>query len=52
MGADIEFMLSCDDELLPASEFFPLEGAIGCDERQIEQDSGEYALAEIQTRTI
>ncbi len=48
MGADIEFMLSCDDELLPASEFFPLSGAVGCDERQIEQDSGEFALAEIR----
>lgn len=48
IGADIEFMLSCDDELLPASEFFPLEGAVGCDERQIEQDSGEFALAEIR----
>ncbi|WP_241254386.1 YheC/YheD family protein [Brevibacillus sp. SYP-B805] len=48
MGADIEFMLSCDDDLLPASTFFPLEGPIGCDARQIEQDSGEYALAEIR----
>ncbi len=48
MGADIEFMLSCDDELLPANTFFPIEGPIGCDERQIEQDSGEYALAEIR----
>lgn len=48
LGADVEFMLSCDDELIPASEFFPLEGPIGCDERQIEQDSGEYALAEIR----
>lgn len=48
MGADIEFMLSCDGELLPASEFFPLEGALGCDERQIERDSGEFALAEIR----
>ena len=48
MGADIEFMLSCDDELLPASTFFPIEGDVGCDERQIEQDSGEYALVEIR----
>lgn len=48
LGTDVEFMLSCDDELIPASEFFPLEGPIGCDERQIEQDSGEYALAEIR----
>ena len=48
LGADIEFMLNCDDELIPASEFFPVEGPIGCDERQIEQDSGEYALAEIR----
>lgn len=48
MGADVEFMLSCDDELLPASTFFPIEGAVGCDERQIEKDSGEYALAELR----
>nr|WP_295969693.1 YheC/YheD family protein [uncultured Bacillus sp.] len=48
IGADIEFMLSCDNELLPASEFFPLEGQVGCDERQIEQDSGDFALAEIR----
>lgn len=48
LGADIEFMLSCDGELLPTSDFFPVEGPIGCDERQIEQDSGEYALAEIR----
>lgn len=48
MGADVEFMLSCDGELLPASTFFPIVGEVGCDERQIEQDSGEYALAEIR----
>ncbi|WP_075981209.1 putative amidoligase domain-containing protein [Bacillus massilinigeriensis] len=48
IGTDVEFMLSCDDSLLPASDFFPVEGSIGCDERQIEQDSGEYALAEIR----
>jgi hypothetical protein len=48
IGADIEFMLSCDHELLPASTFFPVEGAVGCDARQIEQDSGEYALVEIR----
>ncbi|SFA77914.1 MULTISPECIES: YheC/YheD family protein [unclassified Bacillus (in: firmicutes)] len=48
IGADVEFMLSCDNELLPASDFFPLEGPIGCDERQIEQDSGDYALVELR----
>ncbi|MFC0272712.1 YheC/YheD family protein [Metabacillus herbersteinensis] len=48
IGADVEFMLSCDDELLAASTFFPVEGAVGCDERQIEKDSGEYALAELR----
>lgn len=48
IGADIEFMLSCDHELLPASTFFPVEGDVGCDERQIEKDSGEYALVEIR----
>lgn len=48
MGADIEFMVSCDEQLLPASTFFSLQGGVGCDERQIEQDSGEYALAEIR----
>ncbi|WP_245975357.1 putative amidoligase domain-containing protein [Oceanobacillus chungangensis] len=48
IGADIEFMLSCDQELLPASTFFPIEGDIGCDDRQIEKDSGEYALVEIR----
>jgi hypothetical protein len=48
LGADIEFMLRCDGDLIPASAFFPLEGSVGCDERQIEQDSGEYALAEIR----
>lgn len=48
MGADVEFMLFCNGDLLPASDFFPIEGSIGCDERQIEQDSGEYALAEIR----
>jgi hypothetical protein len=48
IGADVEFMVSCDGELIAASRFFPLEGPIGCDERQIEQDSGEYALAEIR----
>ncbi|KMM36902.1 putative amidoligase domain-containing protein [Guptibacillus hwajinpoensis] len=48
IGADIEFMLSCDNELLPASTFFPIQGSVGCDERQIEQDSGQYALAELR----
>lgn len=48
MGADIEFMLSCDAELLPASTFFAPGGEVGCDERQIEQDSGDYALVEIR----
>lgn len=48
IGADVEFMLSCDNELLPASDFFPIEGPIGCDERQIEQDSGDYALVELR----
>jgi len=50
IGADVEFMLSCDGELLPASTFFSLEGAVGCDERQLEQDSGEYALVEIRPK--
>jgi hypothetical protein len=50
MGADIEFMLSCDDELLPASTFFSTGGEVGCDERQIEQDSGDYALVEIRPK--
>jgi hypothetical protein len=48
IGADIEFMLSCNHEFLPASTFFPIEGDVGCDERQIEKDSGEYALVEIR----
>ena len=48
LGADVEFMLSCEGELLPASDFFPIDGGVGCDARQIEQDSGEYALAEIR----
>jgi hypothetical protein len=48
MGADLEFMLSNEGELLPANTFFPVTGPIGCDERQIEQDSGQYALAEIR----
>ena len=48
IGADIEFMLSCDNELLPASTFFPIQGTVGCDERQIEKDSGQYALAEMR----
>lgn len=48
MGADIEFMLSCEEEMLPASTFFSLGGEVGCDERQIEQDSGDYALVEIR----
>ncbi|KAB2338650.1 hypothetical protein F7731_03615 [Cytobacillus depressus] len=48
IGADIEFMLSCDGELLPASTFFPIDGEVGCDARQIEQDSNEFALAEIR----
>lgn len=48
IGADIEFMLSCDNELLPASTFFPIQGSVGCDERQIEKDSGQYALAELR----
>lgn len=48
IGADIEFMLNCEGDLLPISNFFPVEGPIGCDERQIEQDSGEYPLAEIR----
>ena len=48
IGADIEFMLNSDGELIPASRFFPVEGQVGCDERQIEQDSGDYALAEIR----
>jgi hypothetical protein len=50
MGADIEFMLNCDGEMLAASTFFPLGGHIGCDDRQIEQDSGEYALVEIRPK--
>ena len=42
-------MLSCDGDLIPASHFFyPLEGAIGCDERQMEKDSGQYVLGEIR----
>ncbi|MFX3623583.1 MAG: YheC/YheD family protein [Ectobacillus sp.] len=48
IGADVEFMLSCDGELLPASDIFPLQGPIGCDERQIERDSSDYALAELR----
>ncbi|MDH5160824.1 putative amidoligase domain-containing protein [Heyndrickxia oleronia] len=48
IGADIEFMLSCDGDLIPASHFYPLEGAIGCDERQMEKDSGHYVLGEIR----
>lgn len=48
MGADIEFMLSYDNELLPASTFFSTGGEVGCDERQIEQDSGDFALVEIR----
>ncbi len=48
MGADVEFMLSCDGELLPASTFFSVEGPVGCDERQMKQDSGEYALVEVR----
>jgi hypothetical protein len=50
IGADIEFMLRCDGELVAASHFFPVEGPVGCDDRQIEQDSGEYALAEIRPK--
>ncbi|HBI05008.1 MAG TPA: hypothetical protein DDY49_13380, partial [Paenibacillaceae bacterium] len=48
IGADVEFMLNNEGELIPASRFFPIDGPIGCDERQIEQDSGDYALAEIR----
>lgn len=48
IGTDVEFMLNYEGELIPASQFFPIEGPIGCDGRQIEQDSGEYALAEIR----
>lgn len=48
IGADVEFMLNNEGELIPASRFFPVEGPVGCDERQIEQDSGDYALAEIR----
>lgn len=48
IGADIEFMLSCNQELLPSSTFFTVDGDVGCDERQIEKDSGEYALVEIR----
>jgi hypothetical protein len=48
IGADVEFMLNIEGELIPASRFFPIEGPVGCDERQIEQDSGDYALAEIR----
>lgn len=50
IGADIEFMLSCDGEMLPASTFFATDGDVGCDERQIEQDSGDYALVEIRPK--
>lgn len=48
IGADVEFMLNNEGELIPASRFFPIEGPVGCDERQIEQDSGDYALAELR----
>ncbi|MGJ7918949.1 putative amidoligase domain-containing protein [Neobacillus sp. LXY-4] len=48
IGADIEFMLSCDNELLPSSTFFPIGGEVGCDERRIEQDSDDFALVEIR----
>lgn len=50
IGADVEFMLNSEGELIPASHFFPVDGPIGCDERQIEQDSGDYALAEIRPK--
>jgi hypothetical protein len=50
MGMDVEFMLRHKDDLVPASYFFSLEGEVGCDERQIEQDSGVYALAEIRPK--
>lgn len=48
LGTDVEFMLDHQGDLVPASRFFALEGAIGCDERQIEKDSGAFALVEIR----
>jgi hypothetical protein len=48
IGADVEFMLDYQGDLVSASRFFPLNGSIGCDERQIEHDSGRFALAELR----
>ncbi|WP_139489835.1 putative amidoligase domain-containing protein [Brevibacillus dissolubilis] len=48
MGADVEFMMDYQGQMIPASRFFPNDGGVGCDERQIERDSGDYALVEMR----
>lgn len=50
MGADLEFTLIYHNEVIPASDFFPIEGEVGCDGRQMERNCGEYALAEIRPK--
>lgn len=48
IGLDVEFMLYHEGNLVSASDFFQIEGDIGCDSRQIEGDSNEYPLGELR----
>jgi hypothetical protein len=48
IGLDVEFMLIHERNLVPASDFFQIEGDVGCDSRQIEGDSNEYPLGELR----
>jgi len=47
LGADPEFVLVANGELLPASRFFPLTGQVGCD-AFVNRDTGEHPLAELR----
>ncbi|RFU67289.1 hypothetical protein D0469_15455 [Peribacillus saganii] len=48
IGLDVEFMLCHEGNLVPASDFFQVDGDVGCDSRQLEGDSNEYPLAELR----
>ncbi|RXT03580.1 YheC/YheD family protein [Ammoniphilus sp. CFH 90114] len=50
IGLDVEFMLCHKGNLISASHFLPIQGDVGCDQRQLEGDSSEYPLAEIRTK--
>jgi hypothetical protein len=49
LGTDLEFMLrSRSGKLVPASRYFPLTGAVGCDDRSMAGDRSRRPLAELR----